>query len=124
MTEEKSYLDSVLTGETIGERLRNARDEWGETQASVEKATGVKRSTLANYEAGKSIPRAEQLTALADFYGVSPGWILYGKSASSSVEENTMTNRLAQAAKGLTDDEISILIDIAGVLKKHRNNDN
>ena len=112
-------LDKVLTGDTIGERLVNARDEWGYTQQDVERETGVKRSTLSNYEANRSVPRAEQLNALCKFYVVSPEWILYGTPQETDSDLSPQTIRLMNTVRGMDEDKISLVADLAETVKKH-----
>lgn len=110
-------LDKVLTGDTIGERLINAREEWGYTQQDVENGTGVKRSTLSNYEANRSVPRAKQLNELCKFYVVSPEWILYGTPQEDDSEISPQTIRLMNAVKGMSERTIEVVAIVAESLK-------
>ena len=62
--------------ETFAERLKIARNESGFTQIEVSKETKIPRSTLANYEAGRTEPDIETLGKLIEFYGIDANWLL------------------------------------------------
>lgn len=62
--------------ETFPEKLKTARTEAGYTQKQVEAITGIKQSTLASYENGRTQPDIETLGKLADFYNVSIDWLV------------------------------------------------
>ena len=57
-------------------KLKKAREKTGFTQRDIEAETGIKQSTLAGYEIGRTQPDLETLGILADFYGVSVDWLL------------------------------------------------
>lgn len=62
--------------ETFPERLTTARKKTGFTQNEISEGTGIPRSTLANYEAGRTEPDIENLCKLIDFYGISANAVL------------------------------------------------
>lgn len=62
--------------ETFSQKLKKAREITGFTQEETSLETGIPRSTLANYEAGRTEPDIENLGILADFYGVSIDWLI------------------------------------------------
>ncbi len=62
--------------ESFPSKLIKARENTGFTQREVARETGIPRSTLANYEIGRTQPDLENLGKLADFYGVSVDWLL------------------------------------------------
>ena len=62
--------------ETFPERLKKARLNTGFTQDETAKETGIPRSTLANYETGRTEPDIENLCKLIDFYGISANAVL------------------------------------------------
>lgn len=57
-------------------KLKKARQSTGFTQAEIEKEIKIPRSTLANWEIGRTQPDIESLGILADFYGVSVDWLI------------------------------------------------
>lgn len=62
--------------ETFKEKLTEARKNTGFTQKEVSVELNIPRSTLANYECGRTEPDLETLAKLADFYAVSADWLL------------------------------------------------
>ena len=62
--------------ETFAKKLKKARENTGFTQREVSADTGIKQSTLANYETGRTQPDIETLGILADFYKVSIDWLI------------------------------------------------
>lgn len=62
--------------ETFAKRLKKARTLSGFTQKEVANETGIPRSSLANYETGRTEPDIETLCILIDFYGVESNSIL------------------------------------------------
>ena len=104
--------------ETLGQRLRKLREEWGETQETVARLTGINRSNLANYETDVRNPRIEQLQKLADFYGVSSTYLLTGKEIYDKPELSPQTNILLQTLKGASEEDIAQVIRIVEALRK------
>lgn len=62
--------------ESFPSKLKKARQDTGFTQREIEKETGIKQSTIASYEIGRTQPDIETLGILADFYGVSLDWLV------------------------------------------------
>ena len=62
--------------ETFAKRLKQARKKAEYTQKEVELETKIPRSTLANYETGRTQPDIETLGILADLYNISLDWIV------------------------------------------------
>ena len=55
--------------------LRELREQRGLSLLDVERDTGIHRGTLSKIERGIETPKAEQLAALSQRYGVDPaGW--------------------------------------------------
>lgn len=73
--------------ESLGSRLRNARNSTGLSQAEVEKETGILRTKIAKIELGKQNPDCETLGTLADFYEVSVDWLL-GTKGIHNINKN------------------------------------
>lgn len=62
--------------ESFPSKLKKARKDTGFTQIEIEKELNIPRSTLANWEIGRTQPDIESLGILADFYGVSVDWLI------------------------------------------------
>ncbi|WP_443656066.1 helix-turn-helix domain-containing protein [Faecalibacillus faecis] len=62
--------------ESFPSKLKKARIDAGYTQEQVHDILNINRSTLANYEIGRTEPKIETLGLLADFYEVSTDWLI------------------------------------------------
>ena len=69
--------------EIFSQRLKKAREDTGFTQRKIERETGIKQSTIASYETGRTEPDIETLGILADFYEVDLNWIVGTKGKKS-----------------------------------------
>ena len=65
--------------ETIKERLRTLRKYLGLSQDELALNTEFKRTTVAGYESGISLPPADFLTELNKKYKVNSNWLLTGE---------------------------------------------
>lgn len=45
-------------------------------QVDIVKKTGIPKSSLSNYLNGKRTPNQEQLSVIADPYGINPAWLM------------------------------------------------
>ena len=66
------------------EKLKKSREDAGYTQQQVSDILNIGRSTIANYEVGRTEPDLETLSNLADFYCVSTDWLLGTKGGKDS----------------------------------------
>ena len=56
---------------SIGEKIKAARKETGYTQEQVAQKLSVSRSTVANWENGKSRPNDNKLKEISDLFNIS-----------------------------------------------------
>ena len=68
----------------IASRLRLSRQMAGLTQGQVAKGLDWHRPTVSEIEAGRRRVSAEELTALAEMYGVNISWIVGEDDKQSS----------------------------------------
>lgn len=81
---------------TFGERLKQAREGAGLTQAGLGAQIGKPKQNVWDWETGRAQPSLDTITKLAEALNVSAGWLAFG-------EERTMIQKLAadQAAVGI-----------------------
>lgn len=79
--------------EMFPSKLKKARDESGFTQREVARETGLKQSTIASYEIGRTQPDIETLGLLADFYEVSVDWLLGTKGGRTTDNYQYLSKR-------------------------------
>lgn len=76
---------------TFGDRVAAAREAAGLTQAKLARRLGVKRSTIENWEADRSEPRANRLQMLAGILNVSIIWLMSGHGDGVEMEPETFS---------------------------------
>lgn len=62
--------------EGFASKLKQAREEKELLQIDVAVALNIPRSTLANYETGRTEPDIETIGKLITFYGIDANWLL------------------------------------------------
>lgn len=62
----------------IGIRLKAARELKGLSQSDLHNKTGLSRTVLINYEAGRHKPGARELRLICDALEISPNYLIYG----------------------------------------------
>lgn len=82
--------EMAVTDEAVRARLVEAREAAGYTQQTAATRLYVSKSTLEKWER-LSVPE-KRIAQLAEFYGVTREWILYGENI---VAESTVRDELA-----------------------------
>lgn len=77
--------------ETLGDRLRLARQKKGFKQTDVKERTKINNKTLSGYENNVSEPDITTLTELAELYEVSLEWLSTGAIEKKS--DNPLTDK-------------------------------
>ncbi len=107
--------DQELLRQAIASRLRLAREMAGLTQGQVAKSLGWHRPTVSEIEAGRRKVSAEELSKLAEIYGVNVPWIV-GEEEQS--EPSSDRARLAARELGkLKDEDLDRLLQLIRALK-------
>jgi transcriptional regulator with XRE-family HTH domain len=101
--------------ETLGERVRIARQRSGLSQDAVAKRLGLQRPAVSEIEAGRRKVKSAELALLADIFHVSMEWLASGKGDSPS--------KLEVAARGLSKLKEEDLDKILNLLKTLRDPD-
>jgi transcriptional regulator with XRE-family HTH domain len=65
-----------MYSEVFPSRLKKAREDYGLTQVEASKLLKIGRSTLANYEVGKSEPDLETLVKISLLYDIASDWLI------------------------------------------------
>lgn len=69
------------SGDKVDIELRKAREEKGLSLADLHRQTAISRTTLHDYESGRSKPGAREIRLLCDALGVTPNRLIYGTEA-------------------------------------------
>ena len=57
-------------------RIRELMDMYGLSQTELCNRTGIQKSALSNYLSGTREPRQDQLSLIADPFGINPAWLM------------------------------------------------
>ena len=102
--------------QTLGERLRLAREYVGLKQEDVARHLGIPRSALSHMEAGQRKVDALELTRMARLYQRPISWFT-GEEASTPVELPEEVAHVARAAASLSSQDRQELARFADFLK-------
>jgi transcriptional regulator with XRE-family HTH domain len=82
-------------------RLKEVRENQGLTQLALAKAIEESQSTLASWENGKAMPRANTLIRLADFLHVSLDYLCGRSNMPEIIDEQSIGLTLTTREKRL-----------------------
>ncbi len=78
LNDKKATPEQAVLRRSLGEVLKEYRQQSGMTQEYVAEALGVSRQAVSKWETGAAEPSTSNLLALAKLYGVDPGELLRG----------------------------------------------
>lgn len=78
LNEKKTTPQQEILRRSLGEVLKDHRQQSGMTQEYVAEALNVSRQAVSKWETGAAEPSTSNLLALAKLYGVDPGDLLRG----------------------------------------------
>jgi transcriptional regulator with XRE-family HTH domain len=100
-----------ITGKTLGERLREAREASGLSQDQAGEAIGKNGQTIWRWEHDKNDPPASSVAELARVYGVPPHVILAWKPKTLATMHPELRKFLSgPEGAGITSDERMALL--------------
>ena len=99
MSEAETMWSETRDLDSIGGRIRRAREAANLSGAQLARRLGIKTATVNAWESGRSEPRANRLTMLAGFLAVSPTWLLHGVGEAPTDER--MTTELSMISASL-----------------------
>lgn len=63
----------------VGSRIKELRDEHGDTQVALAEKIGVRQCTVCQWEYGYYLPTIAHILALCKLYNSTPNYILMGE---------------------------------------------
>lgn len=106
--------ESTARRTEIAARLRMAREAAGLSQGQVAKRLDLHRPSISEIEAGRRRVSAEELSALADMYGIDANWIVHGSSQTRGSDKILLAAR--QLSK-LKDRDLDRLMELIQMLR-------
>lgn len=69
------------------QRVKQAMEEKGISQADLVKLTGISKGSISQYLSGKNIPRQKKLNAIANALNVTPEWLTESENKKITVQQ-------------------------------------
>jgi transcriptional regulator with XRE-family HTH domain len=92
---------------TVGTRLRDLRTARDMALRELATDTGINHNTIHKWETDKATPTREHIVLMAEFFGVSPSWLLFGKES-----DKKESLQVANMIEALTPDSQAAVIKI------------
>lgn len=97
----------------LGERIRSCRIKAELSQDGLATILGMKRTNIANYEAGRVIPPGNVLVELAETFGVTTDYLLgITDDPVSNVEIDDDIREIQRAARRMNNKDRKKMLDI------------
>lgn len=78
-------------------RIKELRKQKGVTMEKMESYTGIKKSTISNYELRKSNPNREKTKIMADYFNVSEAYLLgYSDNDNQKLDWDSVVDYLSE----------------------------
>lgn len=97
---------------SLADRIKSLRERANLTQSEIARQLGISRSGVNAWEMGLSVPSTQYIVELAKKFGVSTDYLL-GMENTSSI-----------SVKGLTEKQVSVLLDTIECFKELRISEN
>ena len=90
---------SVLSNMNLSERIQDLRKARALSQEDLAEQIGVSRQAVGKWESGQSVPEADKLVALSDFFGVATDYLLKGvEPVNGSAADAQLASRVLYIA--------------------------
>lgn len=97
---------------SLADRIKSLREKANLTQSEIARQLGISRSGVNAWEMGLSVPSTQYIVELAKKFGVSTDYLL-GMENTSSI-----------SVKGLTEKQVSVLLDTIECFRELRISEN
>ena len=107
----------VTKMDPVFERIERLLEDQGRTQQDLLSALGLNRSTYSNWKLGKSKTYLKQIDAIANYFKVSPGYLLRG--IEDGPEEGTkgaLEDEMIRVFRKMTPKRQELLIQVGRTL--------
>ena len=99
----------------ISLRIKSAREAKKLSQIDMHKITGLSRTVLINYEAGRHKPGAREIKLICDAIQISPNYLIYGTEEPHKIEDGLAGKLLSMGEEAFM--PLIVLVPIlAGIL--------
>lgn len=92
---------------TIGERIRQVRQENKLTQTALAEAIGIRQNSLALLEMGKRNPSDRTIIAICKYLYINPEWLKTGVGQPYLISGDSLGNKIERAR--LCDEDMELI---------------
>lgn len=101
MTNDDAGERNDMVKETVGQRIRRARERSGLNQSELARRVGVKPQAVQQWEQDKNYPAdRDRYTQIAKVLEVSPHWLEYGEVSDPDGWDEEMFEAVIEAVRG------------------------
>lgn len=107
---------------SLGERIKKLRRDREWSRQELGNRTGIHWQTITRYEYGSTLPSADALQKLAEVFGVSTDFLIFGDTEGTSplkVRNKELLKRF-ERLDTLDPDDLKGLIDVMDVYIKNK----
>lgn len=105
---------------TVASRLKAAREQAGLSQGQVARMLSMSRPSISEMEAGRRKVTVEEVTQLAEIYGVSVSWLATNESEVNDPAIELAARELAK----IKPEDLETVLKLLRTLKKGTSGDN
>ena len=107
----------------LGDRLKELRIKKGATQDDLAALLNIKRQTYSAYERNVSLPDIPSVLKLAEFFGVSVGYIIGDKTKAAHDEQPLSADNktIMEICSALPEEEVKKVLEYVELLKLKQN---
>jgi len=117
------FFKEVVIAVKMGDRIRALREERGIRQIDLANHLGVALTTVSGWETNNRVPRIEVLEKIAEYFGVTPNYLLGEDSDISQLEADFPdgVRLLRRANNEMTEDQKKQLVKYMEFLLNNKN---
>ncbi len=105
-------MATIVDMKTLGERIRELRDERQDGQEVLAKIADVKKQAISKIENGDTKdPAAKTILPIARHYGISPFWIVFGDEPKYALDASDSQSHAERYSDEMISDTVRIVME-------------
>lgn len=116
MTNKEMPVQTMLD-DGISLRIKAAREAKNFSQIDMHNKTGLSRTVLINYEAGRHKPGSREIKLICDALQISPNYLIYGNEEPHKVEDGLAGRLLNMGEEAFM--PLAVLVPIISAILDH-----
>lgn len=96
----------------FGKRLKKLRADLGITQEKLARDLDIPESSIRRLEVSGSVPRTARIHQIADYFGVTTDYLLFGREDKGEEELSDVDKRILIEYRKLSNDDKKYIEDL------------